>query len=196
MVLGLLALAAMPTTIGTAQAVSENNKKERQEKRTEECHLTVFCETESRKRDQVHGKCVVLRDNKLHLGETPPQQGPRGYPFCGFYVTYPSDAKPLGLVSMVSDDPPTMNWMYVDRTTLEVKYGNRTASVDHVVGPWDWTDDEVGITLEGKEAFVAVEESTDTWALYFDRNGDCSGLPTKKRILEISLERKPKASAP
>lgn len=44
--------------------------------------------------------------------------------------------------------------------------------MDHVVGPWNWTEDEKGIILEGSDAFVAVEEEEGEWALYFDRDGD------------------------
>ena len=36
---------------------------------------------------------------------------------------------PLGLVSQVAVDPPLLNWIYVDKDTMEVKYGNKTASV-------------------------------------------------------------------
>lgn len=53
-----------------------------------------------------------------------------------------------------------------------MKYGNRTQSVEHVVGPWDWTEDERMITLEEKQAFIAVEEEEGQWALYYDRDGD------------------------
>lgn len=121
----------------------------------------------------------------MYIGE--PQDG---YPFAGFYIHYPDENKVMGLVSMVSDDPPMMNWIYVDRNTLEVKYGNRTASREHVVGPWDWTEDEVGVTLEGEERFVAVEEQENVWAVYYDRNEDYKSLPEKKRILDVSLERR------
>ena len=118
------------------------------------------------------------------------QSDTAGYPFAGFYIHYPNDDKPLGLVSMVSDDPPMMNWIYVDKATLEVKYGNRTASLPHIVGEWDWTDDELGLTLEGHERFVAIEEARNVWAVYFDRTGELSGLPKDKRTLDISLERR------
>ena len=114
----------------------------------------------------------------------------RGYPFAGFYIHFPDERKALGLVSMVSDDPPMMNWIYADKNTLEVKYGNRTASHEHVVVPWDWTEDEIGLVLEGEERFVAVEEKENVWAVYYDRNEDYKGLPEKKRILDISLERR------
>ena len=72
----------------------------------------------------------------------------------------------------VSDNPPLLNWLYVDEETHELRYGNRTQSVAHLVGPWGWTDDEKVITLEEKREFVAVEEEEGVWALYFDRDGD------------------------
>ncbi len=127
----------------------------------------------------------------MYVGNRPgSSDDPGGYPFAGFYIHYPDERKHLGLVSMVSDDPPMMNWLYVDKNTLEAKYGNRSASIEHVVGPWDWTEDEVGITLEGHERFVAVEEKPDVWAIYFDRHDDGEGLPANKRILDVSLERR------
>lgn len=64
-----------------------------------------------------------------------------------------------------------LNWIYADTNTHELKYGNRTQSVDHVVGPWDWRDDETVVTLEKKSKFLAVE-GQDGWEVYFDRNGD------------------------
>jgi len=65
------------------------------------------------------------------------------------------------------------------------------------LGPWNWTDDEQGITLEGWEGFVAVEEirgldgGRGIWALHFDRNDDgLKGKADGKRVLQVSLERK------
>ena len=121
---------------------------------------------------------------------SPSSSSDQGHPFEGFYFHFPDGSKPLGLVSMVSQDPPTMNWIYVDRDTLEVKYGNRSKSREQIVGPWDWTDDELGLTLEDHERFVAVEERPGVWAVYFDRADDYGGLPRKKRVLDISLERR------
>lgn len=92
---------------------------------------------------------------------------------------------------MTSDDPPAMGWIYVDKDTLEVKYGNRSASIKHIVGPWDWTEDEEGLILEKQEAFVAVQEQPGVWAIYYDRYLDGEGLPDKP-TLAISLERHPK----
>ena len=89
-----------------------------------------------------------------------------------------------------------LNWIYVDNTTLELKYGNRTASIQHIVGEWDWTEDEAGLTLEGWEGFVAVEEEEKDglrWALYFDRDDDKLGKGKRvqwREVLECCLERR------
>ncbi|KZF22011.1 hypothetical protein L228DRAFT_268511 [Xylona heveae TC161] len=86
----------------------------------------------------------------------------QAHPVTAFYIVYPDEERPpprpRGLVSTISDDPPMLNWLYADKDTMEIKYGNRTQSREHIVGPWDWTEDEVGLTLEGWEGFVAVEE--------------------------------------
>ncbi|KAI9724688.1 MAG: hypothetical protein M1828_003557 [Chrysothrix sp. TS-e1954] len=201
MVLGLLgvigAATAIPTTVGVCEGISENKKEQANLKRTNECNISVYCAQESRKQDEVHGKWLVLRNNKAYLADGNPLESKKcakGFYFSGFYITYPADKdeKPRGMVTMISDDPPAMNWLYVDRNTLELRYGNRTTSLDHIVGPWDWTKDEEGILLEDQEAFVAVEEEEGIWAMYYDRKGHCQGLPQDKRILEISLERRPR----
>lgn len=95
-------------------------------------------------------------------------------------------------MSTISNDPPMLNWIYVDRNTLELRYGNRTQSIEHIVGPWDWTEDEVGVMLECWEGFVAVEEK-DGWAVYYDINDDRLDNGKKvggKRVLQCSLERR------
>jgi hypothetical protein len=94
-------------------------------------------------------------------------------------------------VTSVRDDPPLLNWIYVDKDTLELKHGNRTQSIEHIVGHWDWTKDETTIILEGEEPFVAVEEEPGVWAVYCDcyRDGLASIAQTGKAIVEISLDR-------
>jgi hypothetical protein len=87
--------------------------------------------------------------------------------------------------------------VYLDRNTYEIRYGSRQDCQGHILGPWNWTDDEQGVTLEGWEGFVAVEEirgldgGRSIWALYFDRNDDgLKGKADGKRVLQVSLERK------
>ena len=56
---------------------------------------------------------------------------------------YPDDDRnpsERGLVSTVSLDPPMLNWIYAERDTGELLYGNRTQSIEHIVGPWDWSE--------------------------------------------------------
>jgi len=96
-----------------------------------------------------------------------------------------------GLVSTVSASPPTLNWIYVDRRTQELRYGSRAEANGHLLGPWDWTEDEVGLTMEGWEGFVAVEEEKGEWALYYDREDDgLRGVVMGRRVLRCSLERR------
>lgn len=98
----------------------------------------------------------------------------------------------IGLVTQVRDDPPLLNWIYVDKDTMELKYGNKTASIAHHVGPWDWTEDEEGITFDGKELFTAVEDPrTHKWQIYYDINDDglIGYVPKGRRKISVSLER-------
>jgi hypothetical protein len=114
-----------------------------------------------------------------------------GHPFSGFYLDYaPKKPPPPGLVSTIKPDPPELNWIYVDNNTLEIKYGNKTASIEHIVGPWDWTDDQKAVTIDGWEGFVALEEDPGVWALYYDRDDDhLSSVRGSRHLLECSLER-------
>lgn len=65
-----------------------------------------------------------------------------------------------------------LNWIYADKDTLELKYGNRTQSCEHIPGPWDWRDEETTVVLEKRRGFFAVKEEDGSWALYFDRHED------------------------
>lgn len=113
-----------------------------------------------------------------------------GHPFAGYFLPYP-DTKYEGLVSTIMDDPPVLNWIYVDRETYEVKYGVRTQAQPNINGPFDCTRQDRRMILEGWEGFVAVEEKDHVWALYFDRDDD--GLRGRvkpgTRVLEVELTR-------
>ncbi|KAF8177064.1 hypothetical protein K438DRAFT_1606735 [Mycena galopus ATCC 62051] len=142
----------------------------------------------------VDGKIIVLRNQKLYLDDSDPAHRTfdDGHPFSGFYLEYPVDPKPLGLVSTISQDPPELNWIYVDKRTLEVKYGNKTASQNHIPGPWDWTDDQEALILDGWEGFVALEESPGVWGLHYDRDEDHlrRARGKSRTVVEISLDRR------
>ena len=133
--------------------------------------------------------------------------------FAGFYIQYPDEDRfppERGLVSTISDDPPMLNWIYCDRKTYELKYGNRSTSLPEIVGEWDWTEDESALTLQGWEGFVAIDEwdgaeeddSTEwgreclRWALYYDV--DDNGLKGRRKgrdMLEVTLQMKLQSEA-
>lgn len=102
----------------------------------------------------------------------------------------------MGLVSQVADDPPLLNWIYIDKDTLEIKYGNRSASIEHHVGPWEWSEDEEQVIFDDMEAafsnaFYAVEKARGQWQLYFDLNGDALDeyIPRNMKKLLVQLHR-------
>jgi hypothetical protein len=92
-----------------------------------------------------------------------------------------------------------------------MRWGGRPDSEGHVCGPFDWTEDEQYLTMEGWEGWLAVRlpkdeaqvlvngasangDSADindgeTWRLYFDGNDDGAGLPQGSKGLEIRLKR-------
>jgi len=237
-----LTLAGIPISIGANEAVHQQrllDEEAESDERQEEFYLDVFCDAKSRKRDEVDGALVVLKDGKIRLWPKDPETGlpkpgpndePSPHPFTGFYLPFPSSELPhrpmpaapvLGLVSTVPPSPPPspassapstpsptpsnkapskptkpkLNWLYANKTTRELRYGPRVEAKKHTVGPWDWTEDEQGLTLDGEECLVAVEEEKGRygWAVYWDREDDClkeHGIGKDKRVLRCSLERR------
>ena len=101
---------------------------------------------------------------------------PNGHPFAGYFMGHPVFRwgwKGEAMVSTIMDEPPQLNWIYVDSETYEMKYGTKVESEGHLLGPWDCTKTERRLTFEGWEGFVAVKEGPDAWALYFDRDDYC-----------------------
>ncbi|KAE9966434.1 hypothetical protein BLS_003289 [Venturia inaequalis] len=193
MVLGILtSIAAAPAIVGTNEAVMQGQKTNARERhRGLKSNLQVNCSTSSRYASVVNGAGVVLSNNKLYLA-VPGVESDDDHPFAGYFLPYPEKAwgrAGEGLVSTISDDPPQLNWIYVDADTYEVKYGNRSESQDHIVGPWDCTKLDRRVTMEGWEGFVAVREGPGNWAIYFDRDDDA--LEGRfKRSVEVTLSRK------
>jgi hypothetical protein len=68
MVLDLLTLIAIPTAVGASEAVHQQrvlDKDAESEERQTPFFLDVFCDAQSRKRDEVHDAIVVLKDGKV-----------------------------------------------------------------------------------------------------------------------------------
>ncbi|RCI15073.1 hypothetical protein L249_6808 [Ophiocordyceps polyrhachis-furcata BCC 54312] len=197
MVLGLLAITAIPTITGVGQAVSAQKKQNAAAKEQAKFYLTAsvpgFREI---------GVCV-LSDGKLLVElvenqeeecaqEPQPQlQSTKGHKFCGYYFTYPSEEQHLGLVSTIADDPPMLNWIYVNRETREVEHGGRKQTLGHVIGPWGWSRDESFLTLQGDdEGFVVREGEGGYWAVYWEPDS-VESERTTHHCMPVKLRRRP-----
>jgi hypothetical protein len=120
-------------------------------------------------------------------------------PFNGGFYTHPSfpPDNTAGFVTITGETPPTLRWVFLDAETHELRYGSRQDSEGHVCGPFDWTDDEERVTLEGWEGWLAVRLAGDKqqecdsgiWRLYFDRDDNGADLPAGSRGMEICLKR-------
>ncbi|OAL54133.1 hypothetical protein IQ07DRAFT_584714 [Pyrenochaeta sp. DS3sAY3a] len=233
-----LTVAGIPIAVGANEAVHQQrllDEEAEAEERQEEFYLDVFCDAQSKKKDEVNDTIVVLREGRIQLWpkdketglpQKHPDTGETPHPFTGFYLPFPSHELPhrpipaapiLGLVSTIppsrepepeaspsssSSSPkptkptkPKLNWIYAVKETRELKYGPRAEAKKHVVGHWDWTEDEQGLTLEDEECLVAVEEKRGgyDWAVYWDREDDRLkgvGVGNEKRVLRCSLERR------
>lgn len=70
MVLGLLSIASIPTVTGTAIAVSEQrkaNERKNDARRMAKFYIDAECTGGTQEDAEVHGRRVVLRDNKVGL---------------------------------------------------------------------------------------------------------------------------------
>ena len=201
MVIGLLILTSIPVVTGVAEGYSaQKTAKQRAEdaKRMRKAYISVYCDSDSPKIAEVHDMFLVLRDGKVYIDEWDPRfRRKPAYTTEAFFLEYPDpdrDPMELGLVSQVQDDPPLLNWIYVKEENGELRYGNRSESRSEVVGPWDWTDDEIGLTLFKEEGFVAVEPETpgSPWEVYFEVEEGWvkEKLGGKRTVLPISLERR------
>lgn len=79
---------------------------------------------------------------------------------------------------------------------MEVKYGNKSASITHNIGPWDWSEDEEQVVFDDMDAafinaFYAVERLPGKWQLFFDMKGDqlAGYLPVKMDKVQVELYR-------
>ncbi|KAL9088287.1 MAG: hypothetical protein Q9159_003200 [Coniocarpon cinnabarinum] len=179
-----------PTVTGVGKGVgSSQSDSAKTEEMGKNARLKIYCDILTPAGKSIHGRPIGLTDGCVIVQSA---HAPPSSPFLGFYISYPSGKEgenTMGLVSMLGTVPPSMGWIFVDRNSFEVKYGNRSASIGEVYGPWGICEDLLGVELEEQEGFVAVEVEKGLWKLYFDREGNGAGLPAGKKRLEVSLER-------
>ncbi|GAB0138090.1 hypothetical protein EsDP_00006335 [Epichloe bromicola] len=171
MVIGLLSIVAIPTITGVGQAVSAQKRQNASSKEQEKFNLTAKIKGDNGARDE-EAVCF-LKDGKLFLQS--PDQNVDGHKFCGFHFKYPGEEQHLGLVSSIKDDPPMLNWIYINAETNALEHGARKDATGHTVGPWGWSPDERFLTIGGSpDGFVASREAADgvdsveRWAICWD----------------------------
>ncbi|TVY86872.1 hypothetical protein LAWI1_G006697 [Lachnellula willkommii] len=161
-------LVGMSAIFGTAEAIKETRSKARRsEHRSRKCNLVVHCPKSSQYSPMLDNRQVVLSGDKLYVDTNTCIDVPFGHPFAGYYHPYP-ETPYSGLISTISDDPPMMNWIYVDRDTYELKFGPRPYAEHNFKGPWDCTRQERRLTFGGWEGFCVVLEESGFWGVYFD----------------------------
>ncbi|KAH0599507.1 hypothetical protein MHUMG1_02295 [Metarhizium humberi] len=190
MVIGLLTITAIPTITGVGQAVSAQKRQNAASKEQEKIHLAASFVGESPLSDAM--PTCFLKDGKLVLEF--PGDNVDGHKFCGFHFKYPGEEQHLGLVSSIQDEPPVLNWIYVNRDTHALEYGSRKDTLGHIVGPWGWSEDERFLTLDGNTGgFMArrrEHHGVERWILYWDPEAD-GDSEQQGLAASVMLHRKP-----
>ncbi|KAI1086531.1 hypothetical protein F5B19DRAFT_137919 [Rostrohypoxylon terebratum] len=183
-------LVAFSAVVGTSEAIRQiQTDSKRKEHRSRKNHLIVRCPKSSQYSPSLEGRRVVLSGDKLYIDTGCDYEQVFGHPFTGYFLPYP-DTKYSGLVSTICDEPPIMNWIYIDRNTYELKFGTRPWAQPNWPGPFDCSRQDRRLTFAGWEGFFAVKEG-DFWALYFDIDQDNLKSKVKEGVpvLEVELLR-------
>lgn len=160
-------------------------------------YIDVSCDAEHAiVKQEINERRIVLRDDRVWIGEKEAMNpSEEGYVAEAFYIEYPDQERkpaPVGLVSQTRAEPPLLNWIYIDKTTAELKYGNKSQSIEHDVGPWDWSEDETEITFKKRQMFIAVKDTkTKKWQLYYDvdKDGLSKYVPAATSKVYVTLVR-------
>ncbi|CAJ2502540.1 Uu.00g099340.m01.CDS01 [Anthostomella pinea] len=183
-------LVAFATIFGASEAIRQiQSDARKKEHRSRKNNLIVRCLKSSQYSPTLEGRQVVLSGEKLYVDTGTDYRQPFGHPFAGYYLPFP-DTPYSGLVSTICDEPPVMNWIYVDRETYELKFGNRAWAEPNWPGPFDCSRQDRRLTFGSWEGFLAVKEG-DFWALYFDIDHDNlqSKVEEGTPVLEVVLLR-------
>ncbi|EQB47590.1 hypothetical protein K4K61_004683 [Colletotrichum sp. SAR11_59] len=181
---------AFSAAFGMAEAIRHTQQTaRRKEHRSRKNNLLIRCRKSTKYSPELEGKHVVLSGDKLFVDTGTDPDSAFGHQFAGYFLPYP-EAQYAGLVSTICDEPPIMNWIYVDRDTYEVKFGTRPYAQHNYNGPFDCTRQDHRLTFASWEGFFVVEND-GFWSLYFDVEQD--GLKSKLGegclALEVDLVR-------
>ncbi|KAI1341054.1 hypothetical protein F5Y15DRAFT_414177 [Xylariaceae sp. FL0016] len=184
--IGLLTIGAIPTVIGVAEAIDAQKKQNQQAKERIKFHLTAKFSHDGTAEPQT--AYVVLKDGKLYLDH--PNSPVEGFRFNGFYFGFPCPEEHQGLVAPKAADPPMLHWIFVDKDTGLLRHGSRNDTIDHLIGPWSWTEDEEFLTLENsRECFVGILNEDGTWCVHYDKEDDLEERLDPCDIVNIELHR-------
>lgn len=203
MVFGLIALAGTipmtATSVLSLQSQAENTKEKGTDAdwKTEKAHMgcRATARTASDRIELFKGSRIVLRGGKVYV-QLSSYNGIHNHPFSGYYLPYPNSNFD-GIVSTISDNPPQLNWIYLDTKSpiFQICHGLRKEADLGLAGAWGARVLAVGekrYLFENWEGFVAVEsDEPGLWSLCFDRYDD--GLKGKlqegQRTVEVELIR-------
>lgn len=195
MVLSLITLAATVPLLATStmqlsdQAQSTSTRAE-EEIKAEKCHFGVRASLRmnEKRRQQFADMILVLKGGRIFLAH---KYNDDHYPVTGYFLPFPEQSHE-GLVTTINEEN-FLNWIYIGSSTYRVKHGVRVEAQAQLTGPMDLIFSNSGekrLSFEGWEGFVAVEEESDQWALYFDK--DDNGLKDKAKgrpVVELELIR-------
>ncbi|KAI1778431.1 hypothetical protein F4818DRAFT_301314 [Hypoxylon cercidicola] len=183
-------LVAFSAVVGSSEAIRQIQlDAKRKEHRSRKNNIIVHCLKSSQYSPILEGRRIVLSGDSLYVDTGTDHDEVFGHPFTGYFLPYP-DTKYSGLVSTISDDPPIMNWIYVDRDTYKIKFGTRAWAQPNWPGPFDCSRQDRRLTFAGWEGFFAVKEG-EFWTLYFDVDQDNLKSKVKEGtpVLEVELLR-------
>jgi hypothetical protein len=204
-------LAGQPDIAATSNAICQLEGIEREEEhRARICNLIASCIKPSGQSKNINGMALVLRDGevsdlnpaqrsiviltliKIFVDTSARDSQEEKHFYAGYYLPYPGAAYE-GLVTTITPFAPIMNWVYVDATTFQLKYGTKRDADPNLTGPFNCTGPNHRLSFMDWEGFCAVDTDKG-WAIYFDidDNGLKGKVPTGTRVLELELSRREK----
>ncbi|KAF2726867.1 hypothetical protein EJ04DRAFT_452474, partial [Polyplosphaeria fusca] len=161
----------------------------RVEDRADRYNFIAHCIRSSAKASELNDQPLMLRNGKIYIDTDLLQEDGASHICSGYYAPYP-DGSYEGLVTTINDAATTMNWVYVEINTNELRCGDRKDADRNLAGPFDRTRETRHLTFQEWEGFCAVEETPGIWAVYFDTDDNAlkDKVPLGTIILEIEIE--------